>query len=157
MVNMVNSISTSLIAARSQVKLAETAVDVYQVAKAKHDNAMADRAISYATPAIGEALTRSEETKEALSKAQKAAQDEAKKELEKEIKNPGEKQVIEEKNKQAINESTEESSAISPQGETPIIETPTQISDSDIQVSSSQNTRLVTGNSQVGMNVDISA
>ncbi len=157
MVNMVNSVSTSLISARSQVKLAETAVDVYQVARAKHNNAMADRALSYASPAIGEALSRSEEAKEALSKAQKAAQDEARKELEKEIKEPSQKQGLEENNKQATNESTEEFSAINPQAEVSNEENTTQISGSDIQASPSQDTQLVTGNAQVGMKVDISA
>lgn len=156
MVNMVNSVSVSLISARSQVKLAETAVDVFQVAKAKHDNAMADRAISYATPAIGEALSRSEEASEALSKAQKAAQDEARKELEKEIKEPSKKQGVEE-NKQTTIESTEESSANNPQAEVSKEENTTQISGSDIQASPSQDTKLITENAQVGMKVDISA
>jgi hypothetical protein len=103
---MVNSVSTALIAASSQVKLAETAVGVFQVAKAKHDNSTMDRAMSYAAPAISESLSKSDDAREALEEAQKTAREEAKKRFEESLKENSEKDVPEQIENTKTNDTT---------------------------------------------------
>jgi hypothetical protein len=85
MVDFINRVTTSLISANYQTKLAEKAVNVYDYAKAKHDTGTMDRALNYATDAFKEANKKIEDCKDDLKEAQKDAKTEADEKLKKEI------------------------------------------------------------------------
>ena len=82
MVNIVNAVTTSLLSARAQSRAADTAVGVFESAKARGDQATMERALSYAGPAVSGALKYSDAIRDDLRKAVAAAREEARKEAE---------------------------------------------------------------------------
>ncbi|MBN1757918.1 MAG: hypothetical protein JW863_06355 [Chitinispirillaceae bacterium] len=82
MVNIVNSITTSLLSAQTRLRAADTVVDVFESAKARGDQATMERALSYAGPAVSDALRYSDELRDDLRKAVAAAREEARKQTE---------------------------------------------------------------------------
>lgn len=82
MFNLVNSVANSMISAASQMKMAGVAVGVYESAKARGDTGIMERALSYATPAISDALKHGSDIGDDLKAAQKQAREQAAKEAE---------------------------------------------------------------------------
>ena len=90
MLNIVNSISTSLISAHTHIKTAETAVGVYESAKARGDRSVMERALSYASPAIGDAMRYSNKIDDDVRKALRDAREENERIRERERDDAGE-------------------------------------------------------------------
>jgi len=93
MIDIVNRVSNSLLSAHAQSKLADVAFGVFEVAKARGVNSVMDRAMSYATPEISDALKHTSDINDDLKKAQEEARMGAKKEAEKQIKEQPEKSI----------------------------------------------------------------
>ena len=78
MVSFINAVSESLLTAFSHCRAAETAVGVYESAKARGDQAVMKRALAYASPEITGAIRQSREIARDLKKAREKAREEEK-------------------------------------------------------------------------------
>jgi len=104
MVSFVNSVTESLLTAFTHIKAAEKAVDVYESAKARGDQGVMKRALSYASPEISGAIKQSKEVSGDLQEAREKAKEEEKKTADNEEKKsvPSEKTAIESKDKASV-------------------------------------------------------
>lgn len=91
MVSIVNSVSRHLVSADSNFKMASTAMDVFQIAQAKNDQGMMDRAMSYAGPALEETRKDADSISDDLKKAMEAIHEEKKVEQKEDAKKADEK------------------------------------------------------------------
>ena len=78
MVNIINSISNSLLSAFSRIGAAETCINVFETAKARKDQSIMDRALSYASPNITDAMEYASNITDEVRKALREAREEEK-------------------------------------------------------------------------------
>jgi hypothetical protein len=78
MVNIINSISNSLLSAYSRIGAAETCINVFEAAKARKDQSTMDRALSYASPNISDAMEYASNITDEVRRALREAREEEK-------------------------------------------------------------------------------